>query len=137
MNTTDCFKEGLLKKEAPSKEKSVKSLENAKKYIEKAMHNLKSEDYDLVIFCCYTSMFHAARAILFRDGIKERSHVCMIQYISEKYPKIAKICGMLDIYRRSRHNALYALDILYKKEDAEGAIDDANEFLGGIKGFLK
>ncbi len=33
----------------------------------------------------YNAFFHTARALLFRDGIKERSHFCVARYIEEKY----------------------------------------------------
>ena len=137
MNMRDCFSEGLLRKIEPSLDKSKKSLETAGRYIKKALDNLDSKNYDLVIFCCYTAMFHASRAVLFRDGIKERSHVCIVIYLKDKYPKIGRYSNLLDVYRRSRHTALYSLDLLYKKEDGENAIDDANEFLDVITELLK
>ena len=113
MNVRNCFSEGLLKKEGPSIEKSKRSLEIAKSFIKKAENNLDSKNYDLVLFCCYTSMFHAARAVLFRDGVKERSHICLILYLKEKYPEIKDSLNLLDVYRRSRHTALYSLEFLY------------------------
>ncbi|MBU2476723.1 HEPN domain-containing protein [Candidatus Micrarchaeota archaeon] len=78
MNLEDCFTSGSLKKIESDRKNSLKSLETAKLYIEKAEHTLDSKDFDLTIFCFYTSMFHASRALLFKDGIKERSHVCLI-----------------------------------------------------------
>ena len=137
MNIRDCYADGLLKKESPSMEKANQCLELARRYIKKALDNLNAQNYDLVIFCCYTSMFHAARAVLFRDGIKERSHVCMVIYLKDKYPDISKYSNLLDAYRRSRHTALYSLDFLYKKEDVENAIQDSEDFLNAIEGLLR
>jgi uncharacterized protein (UPF0332 family) len=81
-------------------------------------------------------MFHAARSILFRDGIKERSHLCVISYLQEEYPELKKLANQLDIYRRNRHNTLYALDFLITEDEAHQAINDAEQFYRQIKDIL-
>jgi len=30
-------------------------------------------------------MLHSPRALLFRDGVKERGHLCVVVYLKEKY----------------------------------------------------
>jgi len=136
MKLNDCYKEGLLRKTKPSKDIAYKSLETSNTYITKAEDNFKIKNYDLVMFCSYTAMFHAARAILFKDGIKERSHICIISYIQETYPPLKILVNVLDSYRRNRHNTLYALDFLITKDDAQQAIDDAKLFNKQISGFI-
>jgi uncharacterized protein (UPF0332 family) len=42
--------------------------------------------YDASLVLAYTSMFHAACALLFRDGIVEKSHVCLIEYLRDTTP---------------------------------------------------
>lgn len=121
----------------PDKEKALKSLEQAQAYIEKARHNLQSKDFDLVIFCSYTSMFHASRALLFKDGIKERSHVCLIEYVKQKYSRLLDEMNLLDSYRRSRHTALYALDFITTKAQAKEAIKDAELLLDQIGKMIR
>ena len=74
MNMRNCYKEGLLRKTKPSKQFALKSLDTSKSYIENAKDNLNLKNYNLVIFCSYTSMFHAARALLFKDGVKAVSY---------------------------------------------------------------
>ena len=74
--------------------------------------------YDLAVVSVYTAMFHAARAILFRDGIKERSHICVVTYIKEKYPHLSEYANTLDSYRKSRHTMLYGLEVDVMKDDA-------------------
>jgi len=78
-------------------------------------------------------MFHAARSILFRDGIKERSHLCVISYIQETYSQLKRLANQLDTYRRNRHNTLYALDFLISDDEAQQAIEDAEQFYRQIK----
>lgn len=88
---------------------------------------------NLVIFCSYTAMFHSARALLFKDGIKERSHLCIVSYIRETYPRLRSLSNQLDAYRRNRHNTLYALDFLISDHEAQQAIEDAQQFHNQIK----
>jgi len=136
MRLNDCFKEGLLKKMKPSKQYAIKSLETSRSYIQNAKDNLKMKNNNLVIFCSYTSMFHAARSLLFKDGIKERSHLCVISYIKETYPRLRRLANQLDTYRRNRHNTLYALDFLISDDDAKQAIDDAELFYKQLESII-
>jgi len=132
----ECFKEGLLRKTVPSKQYVQKCLETSLSYIQNAKDNLKMRNNNLVIFCSYTAMFHSARAILFKDGIKERSHLCIVSYLKETYPRLRRLANQLDAYRRSRHNTLYALDFLIADNEAQQAIDDAELFYHHIKSTL-
>lgn len=136
MKVSDCFKEGLLKRTTPSKQYAIKSLETSPLYIQNAKENLTLNNKNLVIFCSYTAMFHAARALLFRDGIKERSHLCIVSYLRETYPRLKRLANQLDAYRRNRHNTLYALDFLISDDEAQQAINDAEQFYTQIKDIL-
>lgn len=137
MNIEDCFREGLLKKIESSMEKATRSIDMAEEYIKMAKDNLDIENYPLVIFCSYTAMFHSARGILYKDGVKERSHACIGIYIREKYPAYRELANIFDSYRKSRHTTLYSLGYLITEEDAEKAIRDAEYFLEIVKGIIK
>ena len=82
-------------------------------------------------------MFHAARSLLFRDGVKERSHLCVISYLQDTYPTLRRLANQLDTYRRNRHNTLYALDFLISEEEAQQAIDDAERFHHHIQNTIE
>jgi uncharacterized protein (UPF0332 family) len=131
MDLEECFKQGLLKRIKPSTAMANKSIRIAEDYIRKARDNLKLRNYDITIIACYTAMFHAARALLFRDGVKEKSHICIIRYLQRHY-RLGRLINVLDSYRRIRHTALYGLDILFKEEDANEAIEQAEGFLAHI-----
>jgi len=92
--------------------------------------------YDVSLVTSYTSMFHAARAILFRDGVKERSHECIPIYIAAKYPELRSFANVLDSYRTFRHEAIYDLDTEVTKADAEAALREAKVFLEKMKSLL-
>lgn len=80
MNLKDCFDQGLLKRMRSQPEAAKKEIEKAKEYLEKAGKNYEMEIHDITVVAAYTAMFHAARSLLFIDGIKERSHVCIALY---------------------------------------------------------
>ena len=136
MRLKDCFKEGLLRKTKPSNKFALKSLQASIYSIDKAKDNLEMKNNDIVLFCSYTSMFHAARALLFKDGIKERSHICIVSYLKEAYQNMRQMANRLDSYRRARHNTLYALDFLISDEEANQAIRDAEQFYKMIKKMI-
>ncbi|MDD2665525.1 MAG: HEPN domain-containing protein [Methanocellales archaeon] len=136
MNLDDCFSQGLLRKINPDMENARRSIEISKEYLEKAMKNEGIECYDVAVILCYTSMFHAARSILFRDGIKERSHVCIPLYIQSRYPELERYANILDSYREFRHRIMYRLGISIDKNDADEAIKSAEEFLSQTKELI-
>lgn len=129
MKLEDCFKLGLLKKTESDMESALNSMETAKDSLKDADKNLKIVCYNVVIMLSYISMFHSARALLFKDGIKERTHVCIPIYLKETYPNFEKYANTLDSYRLFRHRVVYGLRIMVDKEDAEEAIKSAKEFL--------
>ena len=88
MKLAECFQKGLLKMTSPDTENSARSLKLSMNNIEDAVENLYIHRYRVVAILSYTAMFHAARAILFMDGIKERSHECIPVYLKEKYPEL-------------------------------------------------
>ena len=133
MNLKDCYKQGLLKKVKPDPENARRSIEQSSKSIEDANRNLEIKCYNVVIILSYTSMFHAARALLFRDGIKERSHLCIPVYIKAKYPELIRFANMLDAYRMFRHRTIYGLEVTIDKTEADDAINAAEEFLREIE----
>ena len=129
MNIDDCFKEGLLKRIKPQLETAKKEIENAKKYLDKARKNEGMGIHDIAVIAAYTSMFHAARTILYRDGIKERSHICIVLYLKSKYPELREQARILDTYRRFRHTALYGIEDIIDNVEAETSIKLADEFI--------
>ncbi|MFA5382890.1 MAG: HEPN domain-containing protein, partial [Candidatus Micrarchaeia archaeon] len=78
------FEEGLLKKCIPSKEKAEKSIEIAEKYLDKAKKVFDHRMDDVAILLAYSSAFHASRAILFKEGVSERSHYAVCEYLKYK-----------------------------------------------------
>ncbi|PWB55329.1 MAG: HEPN domain-containing protein [Candidatus Methanoperedenaceae archaeon] len=118
-------------------ENALRSLELSKSNIEDATENMSIHRYRVVAILSYTAMFHASRAILFKDGIKERSHECIPVYLKEKYPELEILANILDSYRRFRHDAIYGLDFAIDEKEANAAMDSAKEFSEKIRNFIK
>jgi uncharacterized protein (UPF0332 family) len=136
MKIAECFQKGLLKRTSTDMENALRSLELSRSNIEDAAENFSIHRYRVVAISSYSSMFHAARAILFRDGIKERSHECIPVYLKEKYPQLETLANILDSYRRFRHDAIYGLDFAIDDKEAKAALDSAKEILEKIKIFI-
>jgi len=138
MKLEECFKRRLLRKISPDDEKASQSIKMAEEKLNMAKMALEKEFFDACIIYAYTSMFHSARALLYKDGIQEKSHVCIIAYLMENYGgKIPYyLINSLDAFRRERHEALYGLEFYAGKEDASIAIKDAEEFIKVVKRIL-
>lgn len=138
MTLEELFKKGLLKKIPPSRERAEKSIKKAQMYLSEAKQTLEIGVNDLVIIASYSSVFHCARSILFVDGIAERSHFAIYEYLMQKHEDIGKeILHAFDSYRKLRHSVAYGLDTKVEKNDAENIVEFAEEFLEKVKRYLK
>jgi len=137
----DCLKEGLLAKAMPSLEKARSSVRMAEHKLELALKELKHEIFENAVVSAYASMFHSARALLFKDGFKERSHFAVFVYVNEKYSgRIErKYINELNSLRLQRHDLMYGLEksAEIQKTEAESAIQMAKGFLESIKKILQ
>jgi len=83
-------------------------------------------------------MFHAARALLYRDGIQEKSHFAISIYLREKYSKeLGNLIFELDSMREQRREGIYRFEYEFSKEDCLHAIKSAREFHKQVTGILK
>jgi len=130
----DCLKFRLLRRINPDKEKSIRSLEIAKNRLKEAENIIKFKIYLSVIIESYMAMFHAARALLYKDGIQEKSHIAIYIYLKEKYSnKIPlPILNLLNIHRIERHEVMYGLEYKPEEKDALTALKDAKIFIKEI-----
>lgn len=130
----------MLRKIPPSKEKARNSMETALKWLEEAKKNLDSEAFNSSVLSSYLAMFHSARALLFSDGFREKSHYCIARYLEEKYVKKklleSKWINLLDHYRELRHNDQYSITFFTTKDEAENALNTAKEFIERMRKLL-
>lgn len=139
-NYEDCIKEGLLRKIPPSQDKALRSIEKAEKWLQEAENTLKSSAFNSSVLASYMAMFHSARAILFFDGFREKSHACVARYLEEKYKKAGQLekkwIELLDHHREVRHNDQYDLSFFSTEEESKKALESASMFLERMKLLL-
>ncbi len=89
------------------------------------------------VIASYLTMFHSARAVLFRDGYREKSHACVARYLEETYVRTGKLesrwVSLLDHARELRHEGQYDTVFMATKQEAEKAISTAKEFTERMK----
>jgi len=130
----ECFASGKLRRIRPDALKAKKSLEAAAAKLEEAKALLDDNHNDAALLYAYSCMFGAGRAILYRDGIQEKSHYCLARYLEEEYAKKGNISQeaitLLDAFREERHAIMYGFEELeVRKEEAEEAIAAAEKFV--------
>jgi len=139
MRTTDCFKKRLLRRTKPDKLKMMKALEMAELKRDRAEDLFDNEFYEESIVSSYTSMFQAARAILFSDGIIEKSHACVVAYLRDNYSSTLgqDRINWLDTYRLERHESFYGLEkSVVDKQEAEDALEKSEKFLYSVNQII-
>jgi hypothetical protein len=77
----DCLSKGLLKRIPPSKEQGKRSFDKAQRWLDEAKTILGSKAFNSSVSAAYLAMFHSARAILFTDEFREKSHACVTRYL--------------------------------------------------------
>jgi uncharacterized protein (UPF0332 family) len=121
-------------------EKSERSIEIAETKLNETEKALSHGLFDATTILAYTAMFHAARAILFRDGIVEKSHVCLIEYLKERYVNTGKLSEVainsLNTLRIERHETLYGLVAENNEEEAKFSLEEAREFIETVKQLM-
>ena len=137
-NLEDCFKFRLLRYIKPDKEKTKRSIEVSKQRLNEAEMAFKFKIFKYVILESYMAMFHSARALLYKEGIQEKSHFALFIYLKEKYSnKIPlHILNLLNIHRLERHESLYGLDYQPSEGDALISIKDAKDFIKEIAKYI-
>jgi len=136
----DCIEKGLLKKLPASKDNAIRSINKAESWLKEAEKSFQGEAYDSSVLSSYLAMFHSARAILFLDGYREKSHACVARYLEEQYVNKKKLekkwVELLDHHREIRHNDQYDLSFYSSDEEAKEALESAGEFLQRMKHLL-
>lgn len=141
MDLDTCFEKSLLIKTTADITKAQNSLKTSEHKLELAKKESKAEIYEGALVSIYSSMFHCARALLFKDGIKERSHYAVYVYLKEKYSdKIpSEILSSFSAYRLQRHELLYGFleeNNNPRQEEVEDALKVASAFIKTIKKLL-
>jgi uncharacterized protein (UPF0332 family) len=136
----DCFELGLLRKVESSQAKSEQSLLQARDWLSEAEKNLESEAYRSALSSAYLVVFHSARAVLFRDGVREKSHYCIGLYLQRYVEKGALEVEwpmLFDRIRSIRHAEQYSFQAKPTAEEVQAGIDLAGRFMERMERLLR
>ena len=131
----EMIEERALRETGVDAEKIKRSLEVAEAKLIESKNLFSAGFYDTAYLTLYTSMFHAARSLLYRDGYQEKSHFSVYYYLLERYSdKLPKsLLNSFNEFRDHRHEILYGFEGKNDKEEVEMAIIDSEEFLEEVK----
>lgn len=116
-----------------------KELAAAEEDLDEAIDRLKNKKYKYATINSYYSIFHAARALLYLKGFRERSHYCLSVALDALFISKGKLNNrFVRIFKNSlylRERADYAGS--FSKEGASLSVSNAQEFLEMTVTLLK
>ena len=138
---TDCFEKGLLQRGLRQPDLAVKDLNQATFFLNEASDLLDQNRKIIAALSWYNAFFHAARSLLFKDGIKERSHYCIARYIEENYVKNKKIkpvfLNAFETIMNIRHTAQYSTEKIEIEEDLAELCNLCKEMITNVELLIK
>jgi len=138
MDIESCLQEGFLQRIKVERDLIEKELEEAKYDLEKAEHAIEEDDFKWSIVKSYYSMFHAARAVLFSLGLKERRHFAIrvvLENLNMEGKLESKFISDFSAALGAREDADYRYT--YSQETAAYLLRAAGDFLVGMKRLTK
>ncbi|MFH1801923.1 MAG: HEPN domain-containing protein [archaeon] len=140
-NLNHLLNEGLLAKIPKSKEKADGSIKAAKEWLAEANNNFSNKLHKSSVLTAYLGMFHSARAILYLDGFREKSHFAVARYLEAVYVTAKKLekewVELLDYCRELRHNDQYRTSFFVSAEEAEDYVKKAESFVKRIEKLIE
>ena len=128
----DCYRKGLKKIDSDMISAS-NCLISAAGHLDDAEASLEIKRYRLTLTSSYEAMFHAVKALLFKDGVKEHSHICVPVYLREAHPELEEYANTLDSYRLYREKATYGFDSIVNEVEAQAALENGKILLEKMK----
>jgi uncharacterized protein (UPF0332 family) len=139
MNKFDkCLEEGKIVKFEASVEMIKKEIENAEYDLARAEESVLKGDSKWASVQAYYSMFHSAKALVFKKGYREKSHICLLIALRELYVRSREmdkdIVDQFEMCMDVRHEADYGLS--HDEESARICIESAIKLLVSTKNFI-
>ena len=138
MDIESCLREGFLQKIKVERDLIEKELEEAKYDSGKAKRAFEEGDFKWSIVKSYYSMFHAARAVLFSLGLKERQHFAIrvvLEDLNAKGKLESRFISDFTAALGAREDADYRYT--YSQETAAYLLRAAEDFLARMKRLAK
>ncbi len=134
----ECLKKGMVRPMPRDHESVGRELAGAASDLEDARENFAKGKYLWATVQSYYSMFHAARAVLFDRGYRERSHQCIEAFLDMMVKDGRLDHRFVDYYAAVRHlREIANYDLSFSRDNAEIAIRNAAEFKEKIGSLLR
>lgn len=137
----ECFQKGLLKKTEKNKAFALQDLKRAEFFLKEASELAELGKKEMTLMALYNAVFHAARSLLFKDGVKERSHYCLQKYLEEEYEKTSLLASedlaLFELLRGSRNEVQYGLSTTGIEENLFELCNKTRKFVAKAEKILE
>lgn len=138
MNVQECIEQGFIRRVGIDRKLVEKEMKEADYDLGRASHALEEKDFKWCIVKSYYSMFHAAKAVLFSLGLKEKKHFA-VQVVLEDLVNKGKLESIyLDFFSFAiewREDADYRYS--HSEETAIDMVENAGKFVKRMKELLR
>jgi len=132
------LEERKLLRITPDKKLVTKEIKGANYDLIRARESLAKKDFKWATIQAYYSMFHSARALLYNEGYREKSHAALRIALRELFGASGRLSeetlhdfeDAMDL----REEADYGLE--YSESNSAGVVKDAQKFLDVAKQIL-
>lgn len=122
----------------PDRKLVTKEIKGAEYDLDRARESLEKKDFKWATVQAYYSMFHSARALLYNEGYREKSHTALCIALKELFEAPGKLSSdTLHSFEEAmdlREEADYGLE--FSESGSVGVINDAQKFLDTAKQIL-
>ena len=114
----------------------LKEIEGAISDLEEAKDSLSRKKFKWAIIQGYYSMFHAARALVYSKGFREKSHYALLVALRELFGNQleSELIENFEEAMSLREEADYGL--IFSEEGATSIVNNAGKFLNKVKEIL-
>lgn len=114
----------------------LKEIEGAISDLEEAKDSLSRKKFKWAIIQGYYSMFHAARALVYSKGVREKSHYALLVALRELFGNQleSELIENFEEAMSLREEADYGL--IFSEEGATSIVNNAGKFLNKVKEIL-
>lgn len=114
----------------------LKEIEGAISDLEEAKDSLSRKKFKWAIIQGYYSMFHAARALVYSKGFREKSHYALLVALRELFKNQleSELIENFEEAMSLREEADYGL--VFSEEGATSIVNNAGKFLNKVKEIL-
>ncbi|MCL2859877.1 MAG: HEPN domain-containing protein [Oscillospiraceae bacterium] len=131
----DLILRGLIKKCSFSEDMYKKEFGVGVRDLESAKVSFEEKNYKWATVQAYYAIFHAVRALIYKSGYREKSHIALKDIFKELYIKTEELPMVTYDCLKDGMHLREAADYknLYAKEDAENIIISVSESLKEIQ----